>query len=139
MAAISNVTVWVLCQPASGHRRRTADLSQDFRVGRRVELRDRDFLAPREVRRSCQDESQRKYHQSKRRGIEDVRAPSLLVPPDQLFCREAEGQHHELKLEPIRLEPEEKVRAENNWKRKKTQRVGRIRISSKVGRLSDVT
>ena len=53
-----------------------------------------------------------------------MRVPSLLVPADQLFCREAEGQHHELEVKPIGLEQEEEIRTEDDRKRKEAQDAG---------------
>src|SRR5262249_46233388 len=87
-------------------------------------MRDRNVLAPCEVRRSCQNETQRKHHQGKRRKIEELRVFSLLVPPDELFRCETESQHHELKIKPIRLEQEEKVRTEDDRKRKEAECIG---------------
>ena len=89
-----------------------------------------------------------------RRGIEDVDLPSLLVPPDQLFGREAQRDQKKLQVKPIIREPEEQVDAEDDRERAEpkgvriasrpaqqhVERVGEDQLSSdEKGRVVDRT
>ena len=82
------------------------------------------FLAPRDVAPAGDEQAERKHREWKRRGIEDVRVPSVLVPADQLFGGEADRHHDELQIEPVRLEPEEQIDAEDDRERTEAERVG---------------
>ena len=46
-----------------------------------------------------------------------------LVPPDQLLDPEADSHHHKLEIEPVWLQPQEEIDAEDYRKRSKPQRV----------------
>ena len=52
-----------------------------------------------------------------------VSRPSF-VPADQLLAGERQCNHQELQVEPIRLEPEEQVDAEDDRERTEAERVG---------------
>ena len=91
---------------------------------RRIELGRRDLRSPRDAGGAGEQQRQRGDGQRKRRRVEDVDASSIFVPPDQFLGREADGDQQKLKIEPVWLEPEEQVRAEDNWKRSKAKREG---------------
>ena len=73
---------------------------------------------------------QREHRQRKRRRIEDVGPSSVLVPADALLRREADGDHEELEVEPVRLEPEKEVGAEDDRERAEPER---IRVAPRPG------
>ncbi len=102
---------------------RQADEKQEQVHVRGIKLRHRDVLCPRNVGRTCEDEPDRKYHQRKGRGIENVHTPPVLFPPDQFFGGETDRHHQELEVKPIRSEPKEQVNAEDHRKRTEAQRV----------------
>src|ERR1051326_1823859 len=52
-----------------------------------------------------------------------MRVALILVPPDQFFSGETQSDHHELEIKPIRLEPKEQMRAEDDRERKEAQNV----------------
>ena len=56
-------------------------------------------------------------------GLKMCVAPPLFVPPDQILGREADGNHQELQIEPVLLEPEEKVGAEDDRELAEAERV----------------
>ena len=53
-----------------------------------------------------------------------MRAPSVPVPTNQLFRGQPERHHRELQIEPVRLEPEEQIDAEDDRKRSEAESVG---------------
>src|SRR5690349_6304470 len=57
-------------------------------------------------------------------------SPAILVPSDQLFGSEPDGDQKKLKVEPVGLEPEEQVRAEDDRKRSESER---IRVATRPG------
>ena len=89
----------------------------------RIELRVRDLRAPRDVAGACQEETEREHCERKRRGIEDVRAPPIPVPADELLGREAESHHQELQVEPVWLEPQKQVDAEDDRERTEAEHI----------------
>ena len=91
---------------------------------RRIELRGGNVPAPGDVARAGGQQDKRKHRQRKRRGVEDVHAPAVLVPADQLLRGQPKRHHRELQIEPVRLEPEEQIDAEDDGKRSEAERVG---------------
>ena len=83
----------------------------------RIELRAGNLPAPGDVAGAGDQQAERKHRQWKRRGIEDVHPPAFPVPTDQLFRGKPERHHRELQVEPVRLEPEEQIDAEDDGKR----------------------
>ena len=51
-------------------------------------------------------------------------ATAVPVPTNQFFRGQSERDHRELEIEPVRLEPEEQIDAEDDGKRSETERVG---------------
>ena len=51
-------------------------------------------------------------------------APPVPVPADQFFRGQSERHHRELQIEPVRLEPEEQIDAEDDGKRCEAESVG---------------
>jgi hypothetical protein len=83
----------------------------------------RDLLTPADRGRAGDEQAERKEAERKRRGIEDVNAASVLVPANELLGEESDRHHQELEVEPVRLEPQEQVDAENDRKRTESERV----------------
>ena len=50
-------------------------------------------------------------------------ATAVLFPPNQLLRRKTDGDEHQLQIEPLGLEPEEQVDAENHGERRESERV----------------
>src|SRR2546427_553798 len=103
---------------------RKADEKQHRVHVRRIKLRASNGLAPRQVTRARQDEGDRKDSEGKRGGVEDMHVSPLFVPADQVFGGEPGRHHQELKVEPIRLEPEKQVDAEDHREWTEAQGVG---------------
>ncbi len=61
-----------------------------------------------------EDEPERQDGERERRGVEDVHALAVLLPAQELLGREGQRDHQELPVEPVRLEPEEQVHAEDD-------------------------
>ena len=83
-----------------------------------------DLLAPGEIGGAGQDQPQREQPQRERRWVEDVDPAAVLLPADQVLRREPQRDQQELEVEPVRLEPEEQVDAEDDRYRSETQRAG---------------
>ena len=50
--------------------------------------------------------------------------PAIALPANQFLGGKAYGDHHELQIKPVRLEPQEQVDAEDDRERPETERVG---------------
>ena len=81
------------------------------------------LLTQCQVGRAGEQQHERANRQRQRRRVEDVRAPAVLLPADQLLGAEADGDEQELEGEPLRHEPQEQVDAEDDRKRAEAERV----------------
>ncbi len=90
---------------------------------RRIELRARDLRSPREPARSRENQRKREDRERKRGRVEDMRTPAVPIPGNQLLGGEAERDHQELEVEPVRFEPEKEVDAEDDGKWTEAKRV----------------
>src|SRR4051812_36317208 len=87
----------------------------------RIELRTCNFPPPCNVGCARDEQGHGKYRQWEGRRIEDVRSPPILIPPNQFFRSKTERHQCKLQIEPVWLEPEEQIDAEDHRKRSETK------------------
>ena len=77
-----------------------------------------DTSSAHEICVLCVDQqAERKDRQRDRRWIEDVGAPAVALPGDELLAQHGRRDHQKLQVEPVVPEPQEQVGAEDDRKR----------------------